>query len=305
MVDNKYDKKLAVGTVAAVGTLAALIPPSAVMVMFAIFTEQSVGTLLIAGIVPGAITAVLYIIMLVIRVHVNPTLAPQSTISIPWRDRISSLGNIWGIVIVIAVMFGGIYSGMMTPTEAGGAGALCTFILVIARRRFNTRWLMNSFAECTRTCAMVLILLVTAVIFGRFMAVSGVSGMFADFIIGLGLTPTWIIVMFLVLYVFLGMFLEAIGIMALSLPIIFPVVESLGFNGILFGILTVKMIEVGMLTPPMGLNVYTVKGTLGDKVELTDVFLGCLPFLLCDAILIVILLAFPQVALWLPGSMGK
>jgi tripartite ATP-independent transporter DctM subunit len=296
-----YHPRLAAGVVAASGTLASLIPPSVILVIYGIITEQSIGALLIGGFIPGVISAVIYAGMIYTRVKISPELgAVQPKAS--WKERIYSLKGTWGVLLLIVLVIGGIYSGVFTPTEAGGAGAFSAFIMALAMRRLTLARLKESLLETGRTTIMIFSIIVGVLIFVRFLALTGLPSSFADFIIALPIPRLLIILLLMSLYVFLGMFLDAIGMMMLTLPIIFPAVMALGYDPIWFGIIIVKMCEICLITPPVGLNVYIVRSVAPD-IPLEEIFRGIVPFVAMDVLTVALFIAFPQIITFLPYQM--
>jgi len=296
-----YDDRLATGSVAAGGTFAVLIPPSIPLVLFGIITDQSIALLLIAGIIPGILTAILYGLLIYGRVRINPSLAPPLP-AVPWKDRISSLKKIWGVLIIFILIIGGIYSGAFTPTEAGGAGATFAFFLALGMGRLDWAKLKESLLDTGRVAVMIFAIVVGILIFVRFLALTGLPAAIAEAIVNAPVHRSIILLGILALYVVLGMFLELIGMMLLTLPIVFPATVALGFDPIWFGIIVVKMCEMCLVTPPVGLNVYTVFSVAPD-VRLEDIFRGILPFLMVDLFTVVLFIAFPQIITFLPYTM--
>lgn len=306
MLRYGYDRKLACGSVAAAATLAVLIPPSIVMVVYAILTEVSIGRLLLAGYIPGILSALILMAMIVVRCSLDPSLAPQVTIKITWSDRFKSLKNIWGITLLIALVLGGIYTGFVTATEAAAIGALGAFVLMITARQLNRATFRDSMLETGRTTGMIFLLLVGASIFTGFMAISGVPQILAELIID-GKYSMWtVLAIICVVYLFLGMFLDSISMMLLTLPVLLPVLKALDIDMIWFGIIVVKLVEIGCITPPFGITVYVVKGVVGNTVSLEDVFRGIWWFLAMEIFTLLVLIAFPVISTILPDMMlGK
>jgi tripartite ATP-independent transporter DctM subunit len=304
MLAHGYDRRLAAGSVAAGAAMDALIPPSVVMIVYGLLTESSIGPLLIAGFIPGFLEAFTFAGLIYLMAVRNPRLAPPAP-AVGWGERARSVfraGN-WSFLAIFLTVFGGIYFGVFTPTEAGAIGAFGTFLTAVGLRRLNRRTLMDGLLETGKVSVMIFIIIAGVLIFSRFLAFSGFTQTATDVIVGLGLPPMLILIGFLVVYVVLGCFLDAIGMMALTLPIFGPIVERLGFDMIWFGILVVKMIEIALITPPVGLNVYVLRGQLVD-VTTADIFRGTLPFLWVQFLNVALILVFPPVVLWLPRSMG-
>ena len=298
-----YDLKLAAGAVAASGTMASMIPPSVVMVIYGVITEQSIGTLLIAGFIPGILEAILYSGMIYTRCRINPRLGAALP-AVSWRERIGSLRGVWGMVVLMVMILGGIYTGVFTPTEAGGIGAFGALVMALSLRRVSWADLKGSVLETAKTTAMIFATLIGVLILLRFFALSGVTGAFTGFMLGLPWPPIGILAVILVIYVFLGMFVSATGMLMLTLPLVFPVVVGLGYHPIWFGVIAVRMAEVAFITPPVGMNVYAVRAVTPD-ITVEDIFRGTFWFLAMDMINLVLLIAFPIIALWLPSTMMK
>ncbi len=306
MLRYGYDRKLACGSVAAAATLAVLIPPSIVMVVFAILTEVSIGRLLLAGYLPGILSALLLMGMIWYRVKRNPALAPEVPFQITWPQRFASLKNIWGITLLIMLVLGGIYSGFVTATEAAAIGALGAFVLMIFAKQLSRATFKDSMLETARTTGMIFLLLVGASIFTGFMAISGVPQKLAEVIVEAKLSVAMVILIVCIVYIFLGCFLDSISMMLLTLPVLLPVLKSLDINLIWFGIIVVKLVEIGCITPPFGITVYVVKGVVGNTVPLEEVFRGIWWFLAMEILTLIILIFFPVISTILPDTMlGK
>ena len=301
MIKYGYHPRLAAGVVAASGTLASLIPPSVILVIYGIITEQSVGKLLIAGFIPGVVSAAIYAGMIYVRVKISPELG-QTQPAASWKQRFFSLKGTWGILIIIFLIMGGIYSGIFTPTEAGAAGAFGAFLLALGMRRLTKARFKESLLETGRTTIMIFSIIVGVLIFVRFLALSGLPDRMSEIVLMLPLPPLLILMLILMIYVFLGMFLDAIGMMMLTLPLIFPAVVALGYDPIWFGIILVKMCEICLITPPVGLNVYVVHSVAPD-IPLEEIFRGVLPFVAMDILTVGLLILFPQIITFLPSLM--
>lgn len=296
-----YHPRLAAGVVAASATLASLIPPSVILVIYGIITEQSIGVLLIAGFIPGVVSAAIYAAMIYARVRINPQLG-QSQPGVPWKARLISLKGTWGVLILIVLIIGGIYSGVFTPTEAGAAGAFGAFVMALAMRKLSMAKFKESLLETGRTTIMIFSVIVGVLILVRFLALSGLPASFTRFVVELPLPPLAILLLILVIYFFLGMFLDAIGMMMLTLPMVFPAVVALRFDPIWFGIIIVKMCEICLITPPVGLNVYVVQSVAPD-IPLEEIFRGILPFVAMDVLTVGVLIAIPEIVTFLPNRM--
>jgi tripartite ATP-independent transporter DctM subunit len=294
-----YDDKISTGCVAAGGTMATMIPPSVLMVVYGFIAEESIGALLLAGILPGLLEAVSYVIMLLVRFRANPALGPPIR-GITWPDRVRSLKGVWGMIVLVVLVMGSIYSGVATPTEAAGVGALGALLLALPRLTWATFWM--AMVETARTSALIFAIVAGVLIYVHFLGFTGMPGAVAGVIAGLDLPPTVVLVGILALYLGLGMFLDGIGMLLLTVPIILPTIAHLGIHPIVFGVLVIRMVEIGLITPPVGLNVYVLRGVAPD-VSMTDMFRGCGWFVFVDIINVAILIAFPQIILLIPQTM--
>jgi len=291
-----------VGSIAAGGTLGFLIPPSIGFIVYGMMTEQSIGKLLIAGMIPGLILAAAYIAIVVIRVKLNPSLAPASPEPVSWREKFTALKGIWEPLAVFLVVMGGIYLGFFTPTEAGAIGATVLFLVALAKRKLNRQNLGKALQEAVRISVMVLFLVAGANVFSYFLALSTIPVKVAAWTGGLPVSPYLIHAIIVIIYLFLGCFLDAISMMVLTLPVIFPIILALGFDPIWFGVIAVLMMEAGLITPPMGLNIFTVAGVVKD-VPVEEIFRGTLPFLLSIFTIVILITIFPKLAVLLPSMM--
>ena len=298
----KYSMEMAAGCVAGGGTLSVMIPPSGILVIYGIITEESIGRLLIAGLLPGLLSAFIYMVGIYIWCSIKPTIAPPTDVSVSWRVRIASLRNGYGAVLIFGVVMGGIYTGIFTPTEAGAFGAGVALILLLVKSKSRFYSLREGLTETAKVTCMFFTIVICAHFFTLGLTVSGIPRTLVTYLTSLNMHPNVILVMLLLVYLPLGMFLDTVSLLFLTLPILFPVVKSLGFSGIWFGILVTKLIEVSLITPPLGLNVYVIKGIL-PEVEIGTIFRGCIPFLVMDILTLMILFLFPQIVLWLPSTM--
>lgn len=305
MMKAGYEKGLATGVVASAGTIAALIPPSILMVLYGIFAETSIVDLLIAGIIPGLMTAGAYTIMIVIRCRLNPKLAPPTPYEGTelWRERWQALGEIWPLVVLVVGVIGGLYTGTVTPTEAGAAGSMLALLIAVVQRRMSFAKLWEAVRDAVMTTAQIFFVGIGALMFTRLLSFTGASAMLADLVAPMALDPLAIVVSMTVIYLILGMFLDPIGIMLITMPVFIPLLKELGFDLVWYGVLVVKFIEMGMLTPPLGFNVFVVKGVTGPEITLGTIFRGVGWFLVCDLIIVALLIAYPQLSLFLPELM--
>lgn len=303
MLKYGYEKGLATATVAAAGTLGALIPPSIIFVIYGWYTEQPIGQLLIAGVVPGVLTAFIYSAMIIVRCSINPDIAPPTAIKPSAGERWRSLGSIWPIFVLILCLIGGIYGGIATPTEAGSLGALFAFIIAAMQGKLTWRVARDSVFEAVSTTASILFIAVGAIMLTRFLAMAGVPAHMSSVIAGFDADPLSLIIALSLVYLVLGMFLDPLGLMLITLPIFLPAFKALDIDLIWMGVIIVKYIEIGLLTPPVGLNAYVVKGVVGDEVPLGTIFRGLTWFLACEFVIMVLLIGFPGISLFLPSLM--
>ncbi len=303
MLRYKYHPGIATGVVAASGTLGSLIPPSILMVLYGIFTEQSIGRLLMAGLIPGALSALIYMAMIWIRATINPKLAPKAD-KVTWRLRFSALKGTWSILVLFVMVMGGIYAGIVTPTEAAAIGCAGAWILGLLSRRLDKQKSKAAAVETVRQVASVFALVLGAKIFVGFISLTGVAGVLTEMAAGLeGVHPLWVMLSLSLIYIVLGTFIDPLGLMLLTLPVVIPVVQNLGYDLIWFGVIMIKFLEIGLITPPVGLNAYVLKGVVGDRVPLERIFKGILWFLAMDVVTLVILITIPEISLWLPRQM--
>ena len=304
MLENGYSPKLAAGVVAAGGTLASLIPPSAILVIYAIIVEESVGALIIAGFIPGIISAIIYAMLIIGQCMIKPELG-RAIESPPMIDKLKTLPGTLPIFFVVGVIFWAMYTGKATPTEAGALGA---FIVLCVAVFHGMKWsnLEDALLETAKLTVMIFALIWGVLIFVRFLGYSGLPAEFAEWIIGLreehGFPPVVIMILILCGYAILGMFMDAIGMLLLTLPVVYPAVIELGYSPIWFGIIVVKMCEVCLITPPVGLNCYVVAAVRPD-IPLGDVFRGIGPFFVADVVTVGVFLAYPELITWLPEQL--
>ena len=299
-----YHPRLATGSIAAGGTLGFLIPPSIGFIVYGMLTEQSIGKLLVAGMIPGLVLALAYIGIIVAMVKLNPSLAPAIPESVSWREKFSSLMGVWEPLAVFLLVMGGIYGGFFTPTEAGAIGATVLFLISILKGKLNRQNLGEALLEAVRISVMVLFLVAGANVFSYFLALSTIPMQVATWAAGLEVSPYLIHTIIVIIYLFLGCFLDAISMMVLTMPVIFPVILALNFDPIWFGVIAVLMMEAGLITPPMGLNIFTVAGVAKDT-PVETIFRGVAPFLLSIFALVILITLFPGLALFLPNMMMR
>lgn len=300
MLKIGYDRKIASATVAVAGTLSAMIPPSVPMVIYGITTESSIGKLLIAGILPGIMTALVYSLGIAFWAKLSPGTMPAAAKS-SWKERFLSLKGIWPFLVLVLLVIGGMYTGVATPSEVAALGALGALIICLVLRTIDLKGILEAVERTILTTTMIFAIIIGAMIFGYFLTTTQVAQNTIAFIANAGI-PSWAVMSCLVvLYIILGCFLDQIAILLITLPLTFPLVTSLGYDGIWFGVIIIKLVEIGLITPPLGMNVYVTSGTA--NIPLDEVFRGVGMLLIFEGITLILLLAFPQIALFLPGLM--
>ena len=297
----KYDPRLSTGCVAAGGTLGILIPPSIGFILYGILTEESIGKLFMAGFLPGILLAGLFIAAISIQCGLKPEMGPKGDRT-SWRMRFRSLGGTWGMLLLFCVVMGGIYLGVFTPTEAAGVGAFGAFLIALFKRKLTFKTLIQCLLDTGKTTAMIFLIIIGANIFSTFLGLAQIPMGLADFITGLALPRYVILAGIIVIYILLGCVMDCYAIMILTVPIIFPLIQAMQFDPIWFGVLMVIVLEVGLITPPVGLNVFVLKAA-APEVPLSVIFKGILPFLTAALLAIVLLTLFPQIALLIPSMM--
>lgn len=302
MEKYNYDTKLATGSVAAGGTLGFLIPPSIGFVVYGILTEQSIGKLLVSGFFPGFILAAAYGIIIIVWALSYPGAAPSNPEKVPLTEKLRELRSIWELIVVFFLVMGGIYLGFFTPTEAGAIGAFFLFVVTLMRKRLTRAALIEALTSTTRVSVMIFMILAGAYVFTYFMALTMIPMKLSAYLSGLTLSKYAILAVILIVFLILGCFLDATSMMVLTLPVIFPTILELGFNPIWFGVISVLMMEAGLITPPLGLNIFVIAGVADVPME--TVFKGAIFFLLAIFAVVLLITIFPQIALFLPGIMG-
>ena len=301
MLRYRYDPGLATGVIAAAGTLGALIPPSILMVLYGYLAEVSVAKLFAAGVLPGILTAVAFSAMIIVRVMLKPSLAPKIEEHITRADIVEAIRETWPLPVIILGVLLGIFLGAFTPTEAGAIGAALTIIIAGLRRRLNWQVLSKGIRQALISTASIFMVVIGTALLARFMALSGVPSFLADVFVQFGSSPLMVVIAISLLFLLLGCFLDSIGILLLTMPIILPMAHEANLDLIWFGIILVKLLEIGLLTPPVGLNVYIIKGALGDRVNLTTIFKGVTWFMVVDLFVLAFLILVPEFTLWLPN----
>ncbi len=298
----RYDDGLAAGVIAAGGTLGILIPPSVILVLYGVTTQQSIADLFMAGIVPGLLGVLGYMAAVAVTCRLDPAAGPRGAAT-TLRQKLSASAGVAGILLLFLLVIGGIYAGVFTATEAAGVGAFGALLIALARRALTPKGLFEVLAETASTTTMMFAVLAGALVFAAFVNVAGLPAALTGFAGGLDLSPIQVLIGILAIYLLLGMVLESLSMVLLTVPIFAPIVADLGFDLVWFGILVVVMTEISLITPPVGLNVFVLKTVLPD-VSLGTIFRGVVPFILADVVRLALLLAFPALALWLPAQMG-
>jgi tripartite ATP-independent transporter DctM subunit len=296
-----YPQSFSTGVIAAGGTLGAMLPPSTVLAVYAILTQQDIGKLFMAGIIPGMLAMLLYVITVMIIVRVRPDWLPRGEAR-SWAERLSELKNVWSALLLFIFVIGGLYGGFFTPTEAGGVGASGAFLLGLARGKLDGPKIKEALLAATRTSAAVFTVLIGALMFGYFLTITQTPQKLMAFLSHLGIGPYGVLLLILLMYLVLGCLMDAMAMIILTVPIIFPVIVQLGMDPVWFGIIIVMTVELGLITPPVGMNVFVIKSVV-PEVSFSTIFRGVSPFVVTDILRLGILVAFPIIALWLPSRM--
>jgi len=296
-----YSPKLATGCVAAGGTLGILIPPSLGFIIYGILTEQSIGKLFMAGILPGVLLCFFFMLTIYIQCKLNPTIGPPAE-RVSLKNRIISLKGIWGLLFLFLLIMGGIYLGVFTPTEAAGIGAFGSFLIALLKRKLTVKSIAESALETGKTTGMIFLIIIGAEFFTKFLGVTMLPMKLAAYISGLALNKYTILACIIVVYIILGCVMDTIAIMILTTPIFFPIIMSLGFDPIWYGVIMVVVLEIGLITPPVGLNVFVIRGVSGN-VHVSTIFRGILPFIGACMVALFLLIVFPEIALYIPNLM--
>ena len=302
MKAHGYKDTLTTGAIAAGGTLGILIPPSTILVIYGIITETDIGRLFIAGILPGIVAITCLCLAVVFITWRDPEAGPPAK-RFTWTQRLAAVRGIWAVALLFVLVIGGIYGGVFTATEGAGVGAAGAFFFALARRSLTPRVLMEILIESSRTTAMLFMILIGAMIFTNFINFTTMPGDLRDFVLQFSPHPVMVVVVMMGIYLALGMVMEELAIVLLTIPVFFPVITGLGFDPVWFGILIVTIVEIGMISPPVGLGLFVLNSLLPD-VKLTTIYKGVWPFVAADIVRLGILIAAPSVALWLPSLMG-
>jgi C4-dicarboxylate transporter DctM subunit len=296
-----YPQSFATGVIAAGGTLGAMLPPSTVLAVYALITQQDVGKLFQAGILPGLLAMTMYMLTIGVITRVRPNFLPTVP-KASWKERVAGIRDVWAPLTLFLLVIGGLYGGVFTPTEAGGMGASGAFLLGVVRGKLGKAEIRASLLQATRTAAAVFTVLIGALLFGYFLTITQVPQKVTEFLTGLGVGAYGVLALIMLMYLVLGCLMDALAMIILTVPIIFPVVTELGFDPIWFGVIIVMTVELGLIHPPVGMNVFVIKSVVQD-VTFSSIFKGVLPFIATDILRLIILIAFPIIALWLPGRL--
>lgn len=299
MKKYKYDDTLATGTVAAAGTLGILIPPSTILIVYGILTEESIGKLFVAGVIPGIILSIFFALTVFILCRRNPKIGPPGP-KFSWKERLRSLAGVLESLLLFLLTIGGLFAGWFSPTQAGAIGAGGALVIGLARRQLTWKSFVNSAKDGLRTSCMVLFIIMGATIFAHFMAVTRIPFILADWLGTLPIPPMAVMAVIIVIYFIGGFFMDAMGLIVVTIPIFFPVVQKLGFDPIWFGVIIVIISEMGVITPPVGVNVFVINGIAPD-IPLEKIFKGIIPFLIALFIFTALLLLIPEIATFLPS----
>jgi C4-dicarboxylate transporter DctM subunit len=295
-----YADSLATGTIAAGGTIGILIPPSVILVLYGILTETNIGDLFLAGFIPGILTVIFFMATISIITRIYPDMGPRGDKS-TGREKLAAFKGVWGTIVLFLVVIGGIYLGVFSPEEAAGIGASGALALALIARTMTWAVFMNCLMETVRTSAMIFTILIGAILFNNFLVLSAVPDAIGEWIGGLPFSNTVIMLIILLIYLIMGCALDSLAMILLTIPIFFPVVAGLGFDPIWFGIIVVMVVELGLITPPIGMNVFIIKG-MATEVPLGSIYKGVLPFVIAQILLISLIVIFPDIATWLPST---
>lgn len=298
-----YHKGISAGCIAAAGTFAALIPPSLTFVIFGILTGESIGELFIAGIIPGLLTALCYVLAIPMMLKLKPEWAPNVSIQSTFAQKLRGMTGIWPMLLLVLIVLGGIYTGITPPTAAGALGAVGALLIALGRRKIGAAQIWEAVRQTAELTSVLFIIIIGGLLFSRFLVVSGFVGDLTALVTDSGFTgPTFILAM-VVMYLIMGMFIDPLSMLVMTVPFVFPVIKSFGMDPIWFGIILTKMIEIAVITPPVGLNLFAVVSAAGGRVKTGDMFYGVLPFVCLEVMILVVLILFPGISTWLPATM--
>lgn len=303
MLRYGYPKTYAGACMVATGSFAAMIPPSITMVIYGIITEVSIGRMLIAGIIPGLLSAAFYAVAVMIAVRLRPEVGPPAQMTVSWLERFTALRGLWVLILLFGVVMGGLYAGIFPPSGAGAAGAFGTLVVAVARRRLDWRGLWEATRMSASITCVIFTIIIGGLLFSRFLVLVGFIDAFGPLVLGLTRSPLGIILLFSLMYLVLGCLIDTTSMMIVTLPFVYPVVKQAGIDGIWFGILLVKLVEIATMTPPVGLNLFAVAAAGKGLVTLSDLIRGIWPYILIELVILAVLIAFPSLSTWLPSRM--
>ncbi len=304
MLKRKYDKGLAAGSIAAAGALAVLIPPSISFILYGAISGESVGKLFIGGIIPGIVLATMMAIYVYIKVLRNPSLAPREPGEINFKEKMKSLKRLWPVLLLIVIVLGTIYTGIATPTEAGAIGVFGAFFIALVYGRLTWQSFYSALLKATHVTVVILIILASAYTFSQFLNLIRLPEMVALWLTGLHLHRMIVMLIIMGVLIVLGCLIDGASLIIVTTPILLPTITALGFSPLWYGILLVLNVEIAVITPPVGLNLYTMKSIVGDQISLGEIIKGTAPFIIVDILALLLFMFWPELALWLPGKMG-
>ena len=296
-----YPQSFATGVIAVGGTLGAMLPPSTVLAVYGIITQQDIGKLFMAGVIPGLLAIVMHMITIGIIGKVKPGFLPAGPKS-TWGEKVAAIKDVWSPLLLFVFVIGGLYGGFFIPTEAGAVGAVGAFLIGVLRGKLSREGILQSLLQATRTAAAVFTVLIGALCFGYFLTITQTPQAVTTFLTDLGIGPYGVLALILLMYLALGCLMDAMAMVILTVPIVFPIITALGFDPIWFGVIIVMTVELGLIHPPVGMNVFVIKSVIKD-VSMSTIFKGVLPFVVTDLIRLVLLILFPLLATWLPNRM--
>ncbi len=303
MMQARYDTALATGTVAAAGTIGALIPPSILFIIYGVIAQEPISKLFLGGAAAGLLTAAAYVLTILVWTMARPEAAPRFSQTYTWGERVRVLIGVLPVILLAGAVFGGLFGGIFTPTEAGAVGSGVAVIIALFKRTLTWPSFRDSIIEAFVTSSALFLIAIGANLLSRFVALSGAGDLLSDIVLGLTTDPFMLMLLIVLVYLVLGMFLDPLGAMLITLPVLLPIAEEAKFNLIWFGVMIAKLLEIGMITPPVGLNVFVIKSVVPDSISLTTIFKGVLVFLLADLVVVLLLMLFPEIVLFLPNLM--
>jgi len=303
MIKRGYDKPLAAGAVTAAGALAVLIPPSISFIIYGAISGVSVGKLFIGGIMPGIILATAMAIYVLLRVLANPALAPSAKRTMTWKEIVAPLPKLWPVVFLIVAVLGTIYTGVATPTEAGGIGAAGALIVAAMYRKLNGRSFLEILKGTTRVTATIMIIMAAAFAFSQFLNLVRIPETLSEWVISLQMPPIAIVILIMLFFIVLGCFIDGVSLIIVTTPVVLPTIKALGFDPLWYGVILVLNLEMAVITPPVGLNLYTMQSIMKDLLSMKEIIKGSLPYVVVEFVVLMLFVLVPDIATWLPGRM--